>query len=307
MTAAAAARLAGLARAKVNLSLRIVGRRADGHHLLDSVVAFADWGDGVAITVCPGAEQAGAERVSWSASGPFAADLLDAPGPLSFERAWSAYDTAAGMRMAGVIELDKHIPIAAGLGGGTADAAAVLRLREGAAARRLGEATLGGLAATLGADAPACLLSAPARMGGIGERLDPLAPWPALAAALVNPGVRCPTGPVFAAYAARGAHFSAPAEPPARRDVAGALAWLAAQPNDLEAAAFSVAPTAADALAALKAQKGCRLARLTGSGATSFGLFSSLAHARRAAARIGAAEPGWWTRACALLGADGAT
>ena len=263
MTAATAGRAPGFAPAKVNLTLHVTGRRADGYHLLDSVVAFADVGD--RLTAGPGD--------ALTVTGPFAAGVPTDDRNL-VRRALSR----AGAPRA--VTLDKRLPHPGGIGGGSSDAAAALRL---VGADLPADALLG-----LGADLPVCVAARAARMRGVGERVDPLA-LPPLPAVLLHPGLDCPTGAVFRALAD-------PDNPghdavPEGADMPALLGWLAAQRNDLEPAARAVAPGIADALAALRAT-GAALARMSGSGATCFGLYESIDAARGAAARL--ARPGWW-------------
>ncbi len=271
-----------LAAAKINLDLLVLGRRPDGYHELDSTVVFADGGD--RLTFAP------AERFELVASGPFAAQLPAADDNL-IARATRRLAELAGRPAAVRITLDKQLPIAAGIGGGSADAAACLR----GLARlwRLGCAPgdLAGLAQELGADVPACLAGRPVRMRGIGEQLVPLPLPGSLPLLLVNPGAPVATAQVFAALRAE----PAPATPPPAAAYDGDLAaWLAARPNHLEPAAIRLLPAIGAVLAALRALPGCRLARMSGSGATCFGWFDAPAAAAAAAAELGAARPDWW-------------
>ena len=264
------------APAKLNLALHVTGRRADGYHLLDSLVVFADMGD--RVTVAPGQ--------GFTLSGPFAGDLTE-DGNLCLR-------AAVLMGLTASIGLEKVLPVASGIGGGSADAAAVLR-----AFARGGEVLPGSDAlARLGADVPVCMLNRPARMRGVGEVLDPLPPLPGLHLVLVNPGVAVSTPAVFAALARR----DNPGLPdlPVRFADADALAdWLALTRNDLQEPALVLAPVIGAVLDAL-AQTGARLSRMSGSGATCFGLFPTRAAAQEAQARIKAAEPGWWVVATGL-------
>nr|WP_226898498.1 4-(cytidine 5'-diphospho)-2-C-methyl-D-erythritol kinase [Mangrovicoccus algicola] len=265
------------APAKINLALHVTGRRGDGYHLLDSLVAFADIAD--RVTVEPAAE------MSLDVTGPRAAGVpADARNLV-----WKAAALSGAPPVA--ITLEKHLPAAAGIGGGSSDAAATLRALE-----RLGLASLPDPAdlLELGADLPVCLSPRAVRMEGIGETLSPVPPLPPLWCLLVNPGVALSTPAVFAALETR--------ENPGLRGHmpvgAGAFcAWLAGQRNDLEPPALRLAPVIRDVLAALAAQPGCALARMSGSGATCFGLFPAEAPARAAAAALSRAEPGWWVAA----------
>ena len=270
----------GFAPAKINLTLHVTGQREDGYHLLDSLVVFADVGDRLWFRP--------ASQMSLEVTGPFAEGVpADARNLV-----WRAADLA-GIRAA--IRLEKNLPHGAGLGGGSADAAALLR-------RRFGDDVTQGIgldgALSLGADVPVCLHAGPQRMQGIGERLTRPWPIPGLGVVLVNPGVHVPTPDVFRALSSR-------ENPPMgdvieTRDVATFVAWLATQRNDLQAAAMGIAPVIGEAIAALS---DAALARMSGSGATCFGIYPSDAEARAAAARIAAARPDWWVAACRTCGA----
>jgi 4-diphosphocytidyl-2-C-methyl-D-erythritol kinase len=284
-TIAVPALLAGFAPAKVNLTLRVVGRRADGYHLLDSLVVFAAIGDRLTVAPSP--------TLSLAVTGPFGDGLAEEPDNLVLRAARRLAD-AAGIAARGAITLTKNLPIASGIGGGSSDAAAVLRLLARFWGVPLPEAALHRLALGLGADVPVCLARRPARMGGIGEVLAPVPPLPPLGLVLVNPGVACPTAAIFRARAAAGTGFSpADAMPDAGFGTTESLAAaLAASGNDLEAPAVAVAPVIATALAALRDQPGCLLARMSGSGATCFGLFPDAGAAARAAQAL--QGRGWW-------------
>lgn len=291
MSASALARTV-LAPAKINLWLHVVGRRADGHHLLDSLVAFADVGDTLAAAPDP--------VLSLAIDGPFAARLSAGEDNLVL-RAARALAEECGARAGARLHLTKRLPVASGIGGGSADAAAALRAlvhlwRVAIAPERLASLALG-----LGADVPVCLAGRPALVGGIGETVVPVPALPAVALLLVNPGVPLGTAAVFRARAQGGAGFG-PAAPgwTAPRDAAELAGRLAATRNDLEAAARSLVPDIGDVLQAIAGAPGCLLARMSGSGATCFGIFGALADARHAAASLAAAHPGWWT-APALL------
>jgi 4-diphosphocytidyl-2-C-methyl-D-erythritol kinase len=275
-----------LARAKVNLYLHVVGRRADGYHLLDSLAVFPGAADVVSASE--------AETISLSMEGPFGAVLEAGADNLVLRAARALADHAFGHHRSPAkgarITLDKRLPIASGIGGGSADAAATLRLLERLWDLRLDPAVLRRLAQGLGADVPVCVPSAPARMRDIGDRLEPSPQLPPFAMVLVNPGVAVPTADVFRA---RQGPFSAPARLPSSwADVSAMAQDLAALSNDLEAPARQQCGVIGDVLAALLAQPGCLLARMSGSGATCFGLFAKNAAARAAAERL--AFSGWW-------------
>jgi 4-diphosphocytidyl-2-C-methyl-D-erythritol kinase len=274
------------APAKVNLYLHVIGRRADGYHLLDSLAVFPVVGD--VLRAAP------AEHLSLAIGGPFGATLADEADNLVLRaaRALAARVTpAAGARL----ELDKHLPVASGIGGGSADAAAALRLL-----CRLWDVTpdLSSIAEALGADVPVCLASRPARMAGVGERIAAAPELPACGIALVHPGVSLATAEVFRA---RTGEFSEPVDLPARWDDAVAMAAdLTRLRNDLAPPAIALRPVIGEVLAALVATNGCLLARMSGSGATCFGLFPDAAAAAAAAGAL--ARPGWWSWGGALAG-----
>ena len=270
------------APAKVNLFLHVLGRRADGYHLLDSLAVFAAVGD--RLTATP------ADALSLGLTGTFGAALTAEPDNLVL-RAARALAEAAGLRTGAQLELEKRLPVASGIGGGSADAAAALRLLARLWGVRTGTVDLAAIAAGLGADVPVCLAATPARMGGVGAALAPAPALSSFVLALVNPGVPEATAAVFGA---RAGAFSAPATlPQAWADAAAMAADLAALTrNDLEPPARALCPPVDAALAALAATPGCLLARMSGSGATCFGVFARPEDA--AAAAPGLARPGWW-------------
>lgn len=269
------------ARAKVNLFLHVVGRRADGYHLLDSLAVFPDVGD--ILCAAPN------DTLSLTVTGPFAPALADEPDNLVLRvarRLAAAHGATTGARLM----LQKNLPVASGIGGGSADAAAALRLL----ARLWGVAVPDNLALAIGADVPVCLAQTPARMAGVGEVLSAAPSLPAFGMVLANPGAAVTTPAVFRARAASAASFSAGASLPAAWPNAATMAReLAALRNDLQDAALSLCPVIADVLAALAALPGSRLARMSGSGATCFALFDTPAAARRAASAL--SGRGWWS------------
>jgi 4-diphosphocytidyl-2-C-methyl-D-erythritol kinase len=280
------------ATAKVNLTLRVLGRRADGYHDIESLVAFARESD--SLSLAPGGDLALTVRgPTASAAGAEADNLV-----LKAARALAAQ--VDGLRL-GSFTLDKHLPVAAGLGGGSADAAAALRLL--ARANGLaGDPRLFAAARATGADVPVCLDPRPRVMRGIGDLLTAPLALPPLPAVLVNPGVAVATRDVFAALglAPGQTRMAAPGATPIPTQDAALLAFLAEQANDLESPAISLQPVIADALAALRARPGCRLARMSGSGATCFALFGSTDEATAAARALETAHPDWWVRATTL-------
>jgi len=270
-----------LAPAKVNLTLHVTGRRADGYHLLDSLVVFVGTGD--RVTLAPAAE------MSLRVTGPRAAGVPADRRNL----VWQAAELLGPMQ----IVLEKHLPHAAGIGGGSADAAATLIA--GAAALQCPLPPAAAVLA-LGADVPVCLSAGPVRMRGVGEEITPLPPLPPLHAVLVNPGRPLATPDVFRALERRD-NPAVPAELPRWPDAAALCAWLGEQRNDLELPARALVPEIDAVLAALGAAPGCGLARMSGSGATCFGLFATEAAAEAARAGLVAAHPGWWVAAGPVL------
>jgi 4-diphosphocytidyl-2-C-methyl-D-erythritol kinase len=275
------------APAKINLALHVTGRRADGYHALDSLVVFAAIGDTIEAVPSPHAS-----TPSLAISGPLATGL-DAGADNLVLRAVHAYASQGGTISGFDLRLDKQLPVASGIGGGSADAAATLRLLARIAPISATD-PCAAIAPALGADVPMCLLSAPLRATGIGDRLQPVGGLPRLPMVLVNPRVAVSTPTVFKALAQRD-NPGLPALPAAFADTADLAAWLATPRNDLEAPAMAVLPGIADALTKMRVTENCLLARMSGSGATVFGLFPDDDAATRAAVRIQAARPDWWT------------
>ncbi len=287
----AAAAGAEKAPAKINLTLRVLGRRADGYHDIESLVAFAGVGD--ALTFTPG------EDLALTVGGPTAAAAGDVADNLVLKAAHALAERVAGLRL-GRFTLSKRLPVAAGLGGGSADAAAALRLLARANALAPDDPNLVQAARATGADVPVCLDPRTRRMRGIGDILSDPLDLPRLFALLVNPGVAVATADVFAALAAPPVGQSASAAPPAGGDAL--LAEIAGGRNDLEAPAIELEPAIADVLAVLRKLPGCRLARMSGSGTTCFGLFDSSRAASAAARTLRVGYPAWWVRATVLGG-----
>jgi 4-diphosphocytidyl-2-C-methyl-D-erythritol kinase len=285
---AAALRVA--APAKLNLYLHVVGRRADGYHLLDSLVAFTAIGDELTFTP--------ASDLSLTIDGPFANDLSPDADNLVL-RAARAIAIAAGRAPAVAIHLAKRLPVASGIGGGSADAAATLRGLDDLWNLRLSNDRLQAIALQLGADVPVCLAGTPSFFGGIGDELTVAPGLPAAAIVLVNPGTPLPTASVFRARPV--GNYSKPARWTAAAPDAVALAGLLSdRANDLTDPAIALVPAIAEVLADLDHQPGCLLARLSGSGATCFGLFADPTSASAAAATIAAARPSWWVVSTSL-------
>lgn len=279
------------APAKVNLTLRVLGRRADGYHDIESLVAFAGVGD--ALTFKPG------DDLALTVGGPTAAAAGDVADNLVLKASRALAERVAGVRL-GRFTLSKRLPVAAGLGGGSADAAAALRLLARANALAPDDPRLMQAARATGADVPVCLDPRPRRMRGLGDILSDPLDLPRLFAVLVNPGVAVATADVFAALAAPPAGQSAPTAEPL--GPAALLAEIAGGRNDLEAPAIELEPAIADVLAVLHKLPGCRLARMSGSGPTCFGLFDSSRAASAAARTLRVAYPAWWVRATVLGG-----
>ncbi len=273
------------APAKINLTLHICGRRADNYHLLDSLVVFAGTGD--RITVSP------ANDLRLTITGPFGAALASEPNNLVFRAARLLAATHKITRGAAIV-LEKNLPVASGIGGGSADAAATLiacgRLW-GVDPRTLSDRDI---AASLGADVPVCLRGVPAFMSGIGEVIDIAPALPDAWLVLANPGEPLATKDVFAALAGR---FSAAMDRVAFNNFAGAESLanvLKLYGNDLMAPALEILPAIKPVLRALEQAPGCLLARLSGSGPTCFGLFADAQAATLAAAQMHANHPKWW-------------
>jgi 4-diphosphocytidyl-2-C-methyl-D-erythritol kinase len=273
-----------LARAKINLALHVTGQRSDGYHLLDSLVAFADIGDTVRV--------APADGLRLTIEGPMASDL-----PVTEDNLVLRAARLFPGHLGAAIHLTKRLPIASGIGGGSADAAATLLALSDLWSLPLPppEAIL-----TLGADVPVCLSGRPAHMRGIGEIVEPLsAPLPPAWLVLANPGVAVSTPAIFRALT----HKTSPPLtelPGSWPDVRALAQFLSAQRNDLAPAACALAPVITETLTALAATPGCALARMSGSGATCFGLFASEAAAKTAAEVLRRAHPNWWTASASL-------
>jgi 4-diphosphocytidyl-2-C-methyl-D-erythritol kinase len=282
------------APAKLNLGLRVLGRRDDGYHQLQSLVTFLDLADRIEIV----------PSLAWRLrlTGAFAHGLGDddnlvlrAARKLAAE---ATADIAGCAALAADIALEKNIPVAAGLGGGSADAAAVLRGLNEAWGLDLPEERLLQLAASVGADVPMCLTGRPAMVGGIGERIEPVK-LPSLALVIVNPGIALATRDVFARLQPPYAQALTP--PRLLRDASMVADFARALGNGLTEPALSLCPTLQMVLRDIAALDGCLLAQMSGSGATCFGLFADDASAQRAATASQAVRPAWFVRACRSL------
>ena len=289
--------LATRAPAKVNLSLSVLGRRTDGYHELDSLVAFAGVGD--ALSLLPG------EPGDMQISGPFAAGLSTGPDNLVLKAERVLREEIGGLS-SGRFHLVKRLPVASGIGGGSADAAAALRLLARLNDLPLSHPALLAAAGRIGADVPVCLEARARVMRGIGERLGQPLRLPRLFALLVNPGVAVETAPVFRAlglqpglrHAGGVAAFKAEGSAPVTS--ASLIAALGASGNDLEASARSVAPAIGEVLSVLLALPGCRLARMSGSGATCFALFDDCGASAAAGKHLAKQQRDWWVKPTVL-------
>ena len=286
-------------RAKVNLTLRVVGRRVDGYHDLESVVAFADCAD--RLTLTPGPE------LSLETTGPLASACGDTSDNLVLKAARLLGERIPGLKT-GSFALEKVLPVAAGIGGGSADAAAALRLLARLNDLALDDERLLAVALATGADVPVCVASNACDMTGVGETLVPLTP-PKMPCVLVNPRVPVATRDVFAALGLRNGELlvgvtdvmmQAPSWPEEGGSLEEWVEALAAGTNDLEAPAMKIQPIIGEVIAALNATNGAWLARMSGSGATCFAIYENTADAQRAAEKIQRDHPGWWVHAGVL-------
>lgn len=285
-------------RAKVNLSLRVVGRRADGYHDLESVVAFADCAD--RLTLEPGGE------LKLVTAGPLAAACGDAADNLVFKAAKLLAEAVPNLKL-GAFTLEKVLPVAAGIGGGSADAAAALRLLARLNNLSLDDPRLQKVALATGADVPVCLVSRACDMTGVGEQLLPLA-LPSMPCVMVNPRVPVATKDVFQALRLRNGELlvgatsvlDAPDWPDEGASISDWIDVLETVPNDLEAPALRIEPVIGGVLEALRDSAGVKLARMSGSGATCFAIYGAPAEAHAAAEKIRRDHPGWWVHAGTL-------
>jgi 4-diphosphocytidyl-2-C-methyl-D-erythritol kinase len=286
--------LSEAAPAKINLALHVTGRRADGYHALETLVAFADIGDEL--------EAAPARKDSLVLGGPFAKALGGTEGNLVL-RALAAFRTRwPGALPDGVaLSLHKNLPVAAGLGGGSADAAAALRLFAQMASTDIAFADLLALGQSLGADVPMCLYSRPAEARGVGEIVLPLKHFPACHVVLANPLVPVATADVFRRLEQRDNPGLPDLGDPLTRPAQLGL-WLKETRNDLEPPAIALVPAIGELINRMSHAAGCILARMSGSGATVFGLFGSSAQAHQAAHDLRETWPAYWVTAAPLIG-----
>ncbi len=282
------------APAKINLALHVCGRRDDGYHLLDSLVVFAAIGDRVTVSE--------SDTLQLEVTGPFGSALSHEPNNLVLRAARLLQDVT-GRSDGALIRLEKNLPVASGIGGGSSDAAATLRAC--GALWKVDPALISNarLAADLGADIPVCVHRQPAFMSGIGENLDAVPTLPACWLVLVNPGRPLATKDVFAALPG----FSSPLTRNSFNDLkdAGALAGvLKEHRNDLAGPAMALEPSIAATLVALENSPDCLLARLSGSGPTCFGVFADAQAAKTAADVISSGQPEWWVAPARVLTAS---
>lgn len=285
----AAHRVRRAARAKINLYLHVLGKRPDGYHDLDSLVVFAEFGDEIEVALAP--------DLSLRTLGPFADRVPGSAGNLVLRAAECL--RAEGRIAAGAeITLTKRLPVAAGLGGGSADAAATLHALSALWGIDSAQVDLRKIAAALGADVPVCLVGSPSLIRGRGEDLLPAPSLPPCHFVLANPGVALSTADVFAGYDGAGAGKAAlQGTSPDARALAQALSE---RRNDLEPAARALVPAIGETLRLIAGTPGCLLARMSGSGATCFGLFENSIDAEAAAEIVRRAEPNWWIEATAM-------
>ena len=290
--------LSDQARAKVNLTLQVYGRRTDGFHDLESVVAFADCAD--RLTLSPGS------NLDLKMSGPLAQACGETSDNLVLKATRLLAERVPDMK-AGSFSLDKALPVAAGIGGGSADAAAALRLLSQLNGLALDDPRIVEVAKLTGADVPVCVNSLGCVMTGVGETLQPLS-LPTMPCVMVNPGVPVATKDVFKALGLRNGELLVGATdvllqdrwPDAKASLEDWVEALAASSNDLEAPAMRVQPVIGKVIAALNATNGAWLARMSGSGATCFAIYENTAEAGRAAEKLRRDHPGWWVHAGTL-------
>lgn len=280
-----------LAKAKINLTLEVVGKRRDGYHELNSLVAFASYGD--CLTFQEG------EKEDLVISGPFAFGL---EGENLILKAANFITSSYPDVQSGVFSLDKRLPVASGIGGGSADAAAALRLLSSQISGGLEGLDYAEIARALGADIPVCIEQKPVMMSGIGDILKPIEGLVPLHAVLVNPGVPVSTGEIFRRLNAseiiedEGSQVALPAF----STLDDVLGYMTKHGNDLQAVAEDIEPAVVEVIKALQEQEGYRIARMSGSGATCFGIYENDAQAQKAASEISKSYESWWVQPCII-------
>ena len=281
------------APAKINLYLHVTGYRDNGYHELDSIVVFADVGDSIEVKR--------ATKTTLEVVGPYASGLEISKGNLVL-RAFEEFSTHIGSNADVALKLEKNLPLASGIGGGSSDAGATLK----ALIKLLGvcpdECDLFSLALDLGADVPSCLLGRPAHMSGIGEILEPIKRLPDLPSVLVNPGIGVSTSAVFKRFSAGNLEPSCINDIPS--DIESLVCLLRDCRNDLYDSAVKIVPEIYNVLSLLEETSGCLLARMSGSGATCFGIYADTADARTAVTTIKDLKPHWWVKAAILQGTE---
>jgi 4-diphosphocytidyl-2-C-methyl-D-erythritol kinase len=289
--AVASGRTDAFAAAKINLFLHVGDKRADGFHALESLVVFADVGDALTF--------AASDALKLKIDGPFGSGLA-AEGDNLVLRAARALAAHVGCKAAAAITLTKNLPVASGIGGGSADAAAALRGLNELWGLGLSGDALRAIAETLGSDVPVCVDSASAWMEGRGERVTPADGVAGAALVLVNPGVAVPTGPVFAGLKTRRGVGTVPHDVP-MGDAEALVAFLKGTSNDLQAPALVIAPVIGEVLGELSRMPGAILWRMSGSGATCFALFEDDGAAQMAAIALARSHAGWWVKAGTII------
>ena len=277
------------APAKLNLFLHVTGRRADGYHLLNSLVAFTEVGDRVTVH--------SSDELTLQTVGPFSEGLETDPDRNLILRAARALRDDYGTEKGGAFRLAKNLPVSSGIGGGSVDAAAALRLLTKCWRAQLDDSDLARIGLAIGADLPVCISGTPSIMAGIGDDLTPQPPFPPCGVALINGGEAVSTPAVFAA---RQGGFSSAVDWRTPGGFDEFVAQLRSTSNDLEPTAISVSPVIRDVLSKLGESKGCALARLSGSGGTCFGLFEHPKDAEKAVTQIRDQQPDWWCVATRL-------
>ncbi len=272
------------APAKINLYLHVTGRRADGYHELDSLVGFTSHGDLIQVRQH--------EKLYFQINGPFGSSLQANDDNL-IVRAAKALARETGHQGGAHITLKKNLPVSSGIGGGSADAAATLKALNLLWKTGLVDGDLATLGLKLGADIPVCILSKAARMSGVGESVSKVESLPPLGVLLINPGIPISTLKVFKMH--RGS-FSQRVELQPIEDTEVLYEFLAHQRNDLQDLAIQIVPGIKEVLDILSAETGCRLVRLSGSGATCFGLFDNETLAKDAGRSISGNYPNWWVQ-----------